>query len=461
MKNFSRIATLLAAAFCIAAGAMNASAGTGGDGKVSLNVPFDPDRQSYSATVSNDVTEVTVIARADHPSATVTVNGGDLDTPVPLAVGENVIAVVVTAEDRRTQLTYTVTVTREAAGATADDDANPHAALIAKVRGWRDDPCCAHNPAHTDRWDRVLLALGATVSTTGLTPMGAAEAQTYADRGWTRWVEVAAALKRIENGGTQTPVAQTPVPVVSIAAGAAVTEGAPAGFTLTAAPAPAADLSVSVTVSQSGAFADASALGARTVTIPAGQASAAFAVATMDDALDEPDGSVTAALGSGAGYTAGDAASATVAVADDDEALPGIVTGRTIAREGTDDAAVFTVRLSAAATQTVTVDYATADGAGRWAGTAPARAGADYTAVSGTLTFAAGERSKRVRVPILDDSIDEGTEYFLLRFSNPQGGRLAAEHRETQGPDPELRPAAGDVGSRASGARWPRMRWRR
>ena len=224
-----------------------------------------------------------------------------------------------------------------------------------------------------------------------------------------------------------------PLPVVSIAAGAAVTEGAAAGFTLTAAPAPAADLAVAVTVAQDGAFALASALGARTVTIPAGQTSATFTVATVDDAADEPDGAVTAALAAGSGYTLGDAASARVAVADDDEPLPGIVTKRTIAREGADDAAVFTVRLDRAPAQTVTVDYATADGAGSWAGTAPATAGADYTATSGTLSFAAGQTTRTVSVPILDDAIDEGIEHFLLRFSNPRGATLAAGHRETQG----------------------------
>ena len=110
---------------------------------------------------------------------------------------------------------------------------------------------------------------------------------------------------------------------------------------------------------------------------------------------------------------------------------PDIVTKKTIAREGSDAAAVFTVRLSHAVSHTVTVDYA--NGTGMWAGSAPAAAGADYTATSGTLTFAPGERFKSVRVPILDDAIDEGTEYFLLRFSNPQGATLAAGERETQG----------------------------
>ena len=36
------------------------------------------------------------------------------------------------------------------------------------------------------------------------------------------------------------------------------------------------------------------------------------------------------------------------------------------------------------------------------------RRGRDYTAVSGTLTFAAGETAKTVSVPVLDDAHDEG-----------------------------------------------------
>ncbi len=73
-------------------------------------------------------------------------------------------------------------------------------ALVAQVRGWRDDPCCAHSTAHTDRWDRVLVTLGETVADSTLTAMGAAEAQTFADRGWTRWTAVAEALRQLEAG---------------------------------------------------------------------------------------------------------------------------------------------------------------------------------------------------------------------------------------------------------------------
>ena len=135
----------------------------------------------------------------------------------------------------------------------------------------------------------------------------------------------------------------------------------------------------------------------------------------------------------GAGYTLGEAKRARVTVADNDAGLPEIVTRRATAKEGVHEAVEFTVRLSHAVSHPVTVDYATANGAGPWAGTAPAAAGADYTATSGTLTFAAGERFKSVRVPILDDAIDEGIEYFLLRFRNPRGAAMEARYRETQG----------------------------
>ena len=86
------------------------------------------------------------------------------------------------------------------------------------------------------------------------------------------------------------------------------------------------------------------------------------------------------------------------------------------AREGIDAGVEFPVTLSRAASGTVTVDYATADGT--------AVAGEDYTATSGTLTFAAGEREKTVAVPILDDGHDEGEETFLFRLSNAQGARI-------------------------------------
>ncbi|MCY4557768.1 MAG: cadherin-like beta sandwich domain-containing protein, partial [Chloroflexi bacterium] len=110
MKKLARIAMLLAVALCAAAGATDADARN-----VSLSPSFDPETLTYTATVPNDVSEVVVDLAAEHPKATVTVNGGDPAAPVQLAVGETTIVIVVTAEDKRFTRTYTVVVTREAA----------------------------------------------------------------------------------------------------------------------------------------------------------------------------------------------------------------------------------------------------------------------------------------------------------------------------------------------------------
>ena len=82
----------------------------------------------------------------------------------------------------------------------------------------------------------------------------------------------------------------------------------------------------------------------------------------------------------------------------------------------------FAVSLSRAATETVTVNYATSDGT--------ATAGSDYTEASGTLTFAAGETAKTVSVTVLDDSHDEGEETLRLTLSNVSGGNAWLKTRQ-------------------------------
>ena len=77
----------------------------------------------------------------------------------------------------------------------------------------------------------------------------------------------------------------------------------------------------------------------------------------------------------------------------------------------------FTVTLNGAATETVTVDWATADGT--------ATAGKDYTAGNGTLTFNAGDSSKTLTVTVLDDTVHEPIESFTVRLSNPSGATIA------------------------------------
>ncbi|MDB5721113.1 MAG: hypothetical protein JWP15_1731 [Alphaproteobacteria bacterium] len=76
----------------------------------------------------------------------------------------------------------------------------------------------------------------------------------------------------------------------------------------------------------------------------------------------------------------------------------------------------FTINLDKPATTAVTIDYATSGGT--------ATAGSDYLGVSGTLTFAVGETSKTVSVPIVGDTIAELNETFTVNLSNASGATI-------------------------------------
>ena len=76
----------------------------------------------------------------------------------------------------------------------------------------------------------------------------------------------------------------------------------------------------------------------------------------------------------------------------------------------------FDVSLDRVAAQAVTVDYATSDGT--------ATSGADYTATSGTLSFAAGELAQTVSVRVLDDAHDERTETLTLTLVDATGAAI-------------------------------------
>ena len=149
-----------------------------------------------------------------------------------------------------------------------------------------------------------------------------------------------------------------PLPVVTLAAGAAVTEGGDAVFTLTASPAPAADLPVSVSVAADGDYGISA--GTQTVTIPT-TGSATLTLATTDDATDEPDGSVTATVQAGSGYTVGASASGTVAVRDDDLPPPVVTIAAKAGSVSEGGDAVFTLTADRAPDADLTVTLAVSE----------------------------------------------------------------------------------------------------
>ena len=126
-------------------------------------------------------------------------------------------------------------------------------------------------------------------------------------------------------------------------------------------------------------------------------------------------GSIDIGLG-GVRDLAGNGNATTSLFAVSASSLPQVSVADAEGTEGTDPSVDFTVRLSAAQTGTVTIDYNTQDGT--------ATAGSDYTARSGTLTFNAGETEKTVSVPIIDDTVPDDGETFVLVLTNPAGATL-------------------------------------
>jgi hypothetical protein len=88
-----------------------------------------------------------------------------------------------------------------------------------------------------------------------------------------------------------------------------------------------------------------------------------------------------------------------------------------------DGSVTITVVREGDLTGTTTVDYTTVDG--------DATAGSDYTASSGTLTFAPGQSSATFDIAIISDGIAETTEQFNVALSNPSAATLTAPSNAT------------------------------
>jgi hypothetical protein len=86
---------------------------------------------------------------------------------------------------------------------------------------------------------------------------------------------------------------------------------------------------------------------------------------------------------------------------------------------GTESEVVFTVTNTTASTLPLTVNYATGSAGDT------AVAGTNYTAASGTLTFAPGWTTATIDVPTLDSGSQTSPLTFTLNLSNPEGATLS------------------------------------
>ena len=94
----------------------------------------------------------------------------------------------------------------------------------------------------------------------------------------------------------------------------------------------------------------------------------------------------------------------------------GLAVGDAVTRDGTGWSLGFGVTLPGPRPEVVRVDYATSDGT--------AKAGVDYVATRGTLTFAPRETRKTVTVAVIHDDRPENSKTMRLTLSNPRGAPI-------------------------------------
>ena len=155
-----------------------------------------------------------------------------------------------------------------------------------------------------------------------------------------------------------------------------------------------------------------------TVTIPAAATGAYVNIAILGDALLEGTETITLNVTPDATFSAG-IGSATYYLDDAETLTLGLRYNPNTATvsEGV-GAATATITLSGASANTVTVQTVLNGGTALGGGI-------DYTYLGEVVTFAPGETSKVISIPITDDTLPEGNETIILNLDNPTNARLS------------------------------------
>ena len=223
--------------------------------------------------------------------------------------------------------------------------------------------------------------------------------------------------------GTITDDDPAPLPTLSVG-DAHATEGSPIVFTVTLSAKSTVPVQVGWKTSDNAPGdtaktpSDYVAEHFSNLVIPAGQLSATFDVATVNDNVDETNEVFKVTLYSPMNATIGDGTGEGMIV-DNDGPSVSVGSDQTTTEGGN---LVFTISLSKASVQDVKVDYKTSDDT--------AKAPGDYGAVSGTVTIPASHLVEQVTVKTVDDAVPEATEHFEFNLANPVNATIGDGHAD-------------------------------
>ena len=392
----------------------------------------DNDIPVVSISAGNNVTEGTAatftVSASPTPhaaldvSVTVTESGsyisGTAPTSVTIPTGGTATLTVPTDNDTTDETDGSVTATlvdgaaydlgtnKVATVNVADDDDAPQstdnsvnrAEVIAEVKRRIADFTARNHQGGINDWTAVLKRLNGQPS--GMTDAKIAKWLDNSKRhGWQDGIDTLPKVQAVLAASEEQPTQQPPTPEVNITASSGGTEGSNVTFTVTANPAPTSNLAVSVGIATSGDYGVSN--GGRTVTIFSGTTSKTLTLHTINDSVDEPNGSVVATLVSGSGYTIGSLRSQTAQVTDDDDPpvqqqvitpVVSISGGNGVTEGGS---ASFTLTATPAPTSALSVSVTVS-------------ASGDYGATTGSRTVSIGTGgSATFSVATTNDSVDE------------------------------------------------------
>ncbi|WP_006851623.1 Calx-beta domain-containing protein [Synechococcus sp. WH 8109] len=182
-------------------------------------------------------------------------------------------------------------------------------------------------------------------------------------------------------------------------------EGDAATFQLTLDSAPTEAIVVNYATAAGTAGATDFTSASSTVTFAAGQTTQFVTIQTTEDTAVESSETFTVNF---TGSSLAAAVSATGTITNDDTAVPtySLTVADVSAAEG--DVATFQLTLDSAPTEAVVVNYTTATGTA---------ATTDFTEVTSSVTFAAGQQTKFVNITTTEDTTFETDETFTVTFS--------------------------------------------
>lgn len=154
-----------------------------------------------------------------------------------------------------------------------------------------------------------------------------------------------------------------------------------------------------------------------TVTFAPGETSKAVSITLIGDDAPEADEMVFVRFAQPANARLGGVFGIGFAIITDDDGAPVARPGSVAVTEGdTPTTAAVPLTLSESSTETVRVRWRTVSNS--------ATAGLDFTAASGTATFAPGETETSVPIEVLGDDLAEGREIVVVAFENPENATV-------------------------------------